>query len=295
LLVPGVAVVQTVDFFPPVVDDPFIFGQIAAANALSDVYAMGGTPKTVMNLAGFPDDQLPLSVLTEILRGGSDRIDLSGACLVGGHTVRDVEIKYGLSVTGIVDPEHVITNAAARPGDALFLTKRLGTGFVTTAHKRRSCPEPTLAAACESMKTLNDVGAEAMRRLGVRSATDVTGFGLAGHGNEMAAGSKVTLVIRTADLPILPGAEDLCRAGHLTRASRSNFDYVASVTRFEGMIDSTRREFLFDAQTSGGLLMAVPADRIADASAVFRELGLTFAVRIGEVVEAQPGVNLIVR
>ena len=179
-LADGMAIVQSLDFFPPLVNDPFVFGQIAAANSLSDVYAMGGRPITAMNIVGFPDDKLGFDVLQEILRGGAERVLAAGAVLLGGHSVRDAEIKYGLSVTGIVDPDHMITNEAAAPGDVLVLTKPLGTGFVTTALRAGKCPDDVLAAACASMMRLNDTAAEAALSVGAKAATDITGFGLAG-------------------------------------------------------------------------------------------------------------------
>src|SRR5262249_9239417 len=186
-----IALVQTLDFFPPVVDDPFVYGQIAAANALSDVYAMGGVPKTALNLVGYPDDKLDLEWLGEILRGGAERCAAAGCAVVGGHTVRDAEIKFGMAVTGLVHPQKLLTNAAARPGDKRGLPKPLGTGLVTTAHKADDCPEETLQAAIDSMVQLNDLGQQAMIEVGVNAATDITGFGLAGHAYEMAEGSGV--------------------------------------------------------------------------------------------------------
>lgn len=295
LLSPNLALVQTVDFFPPVVDDPFTYGQIAAANALSDVYAMGGMPKTALNLVCFPDDKLPMATLSRILEGGQDRIAAANACLVGGHTVRDVEIKYGLSVTGIVDPNRMTTNAAAKPGDVLFLSKPLGTGFVTTAHKANACDDATLATACASMTRLNDTAAQAMLELGVRAATDITGFGLAGHANEMASGSNVTIVLESAALPMLPGVERLIDAGYHTRASATNADFVAKVLREEGKINPRQRALLYDAQTSGGLLMAVPESRAAQAQSIFAKHGVLTTARVGHVVEAIDHLRLIVR
>lgn len=288
------ALVQTVDFFPPVVDDAFIYGQIAAANALSDVYAMGGTPKTALGLVGFPDDKLPLSILSRILAGGAERIHAAGAVLVGGHTVRDTEIKYGLAVTGFVHPDRVTPNTGAKPGEVLFLTKKLGTGFVTTAHKRRSCPDGLLSEACSSMTALNATGAAAIAELGVRAATDITGFGLAGHANELAAGSGVTLRLHLNALPIFEGAAALVKAGHHTRASKTNAENVANVLRVEGILDPILKEFLFDAQTSGGLLLSVPAEHAPRAAEVLERHGVLVAARVGEVLERQPGVHLIV-
>ncbi len=180
-LTDAIALVQTIDFFPPVVDDPFVYGQIAAANALSDVYAMGGTPTTALNLVGYPDDKLGLEWLGEILRGGAERCSAAGCTIVGGHTVRDAEIKFGYAVTGVVHPQRIVTNATARPGDCLVLTKPLGTGFITTAHKASACPDDVLHAACASMIQLNNIGRDVMLAVGAHAATDVTGFGLAGH------------------------------------------------------------------------------------------------------------------
>src|SRR5262249_51041375 len=194
-------------FPPPVVDDPFIYGQIAAANALSDVYAMGGTPKTALNLVGYPDDKADLEWLGEILRGGAERCQASGTTIVGGHTVRDAEIKFGLSVTGIVHPQRILTNPSARPGDKLVLTNALATGFGRPAHKADAGPPELFAAACASMIQLNDVGRDAMIECGAHAATDVTGFGLAGHALEMAEGSGATLVLELSKLPVLPGAK----------------------------------------------------------------------------------------
>jgi selenide,water dikinase len=290
----GLAIVQTLDFFPPLVDDPFVFGQIAAANSLSDVYAMGATPKTALNIVGFPDDQLDLAILHEILRGGAERVLAAGAVIVGGHTVRDTEIKYGLSVTGIVDPERMLTNDRAQPGDSLVLTKALGTGFVTTAFKAGRCPEQVLAAACANMIQLNVVGCAAALAVGVHSMTDITGFGLAGHANEMAQASGVTVVLQTARLPVLPGAEQLARAGNQTRASATNRRFVEPVMRVEGSPDKTRMEFLFDAQTSGGLLISVAPDRAEQLVAQARAAGAGATCLMGSV-EAKRDVSLVIR
>lgn len=281
-----IAIVQTLDFFPPVVNDPFVYGQIAAANALSDVYAMGGTPKTALNLVGYPDDKDPgLTWLGEILRGGAERCVTAGVAVIGGHTVRDAEIKFGLSVTGVVHPQKVITNATARPGDKLVLTKPLGTGFVTTAHKADACPDALFAAACASMTQLNDGGCAAMIAAGASAATDVTGFGLAGHGYEMADGSGVALVIELSRLPLLPGVEALVRKPYFTRASRTNAGYVGKAMRKEGRLDPARLECLFDPQTSGGLLISVAADRADALVADARARGATATCVIGEVTE----------
>jgi len=267
-------IVQTVDFFPPLVDDPFVFGQIAAANSLSDVYAMGGDPVTALNVVGFPDDQLGLDVLSEILRGGADRVIQAGAVIVGGHTVRDTEIKYGMSVTGVVKPEHLVTNRNAKPGDVLVLTKSLGTGFVTTAFKAGRCPDSTLAAAIESMIQLNVIGRDAARQAEARAATDITGFGLAIHAAEMAQASGVTVVLRLDQIPILPGAAALVKQGFKTRASASNRKFAETLMSIDGNPDPIRLELAFDAQTSVGLLISVSPDR---AESVVRDLQATGA------------------
>jgi selenide,water dikinase len=279
------ALVQTIDFFPPVVDDPFVYGQIAAANALSDIYAMGGTPRTALNLVGYPDDKLSLDWLGEILRGGGERCQASGTVIVGGHTVRDAEIKFGLAVTGLVHPQKIVTNAGARPGDKLVLTKALGTGFVTTAHKANACPEDLYAAACASMVQLNDIGRDAMIEAGAHAATDVTGFALAGHALEMAEGSGVTLAFDISQLPIFPGAEAVARRPYLTRASATNAAYVAPHLSVEGRPDAHRVEFFYDPQTSGGLLISVPADRADALVAGARSRGAAAACVVGEVLE----------
>jgi selenide,water dikinase len=270
-----------------VVNDPYIYGQIAAANALSDVYAMGGTPRTALNLVGYPDDKEPLDWLGEIIRGGEERMKAAGCVVVGGHTVRDAEIKFGYAVTGIIHPQRILTNASARPGDRLVLTKALGTGFVTTAHRTDSCPPDLFQAACAGMIQLNDIGRDAMVEAGAHSATDITGFGLAGHAFEMAEGSKVTLIIDLPKLPLLPGVEKLARKPFLTRASHTNASYVKDGIRMEGKPESARLEAFYDAQTSGGLLISVPGDRSESLVAACHARGAPAACIIGEVSERQ--------
>ncbi len=288
------AIVQTIDFFPPVVNDAFLYGQIAAANALSDIYAMGGTPKTALNLVGYPDDKDPeMTWLFDIIRGGEERCRTAGAVILGGHTVRDSEIKFGYAVTGIVHPKRFLSNASARPGDKLVLTKALGTGFITTAHKAGDCPDEVLKTACASMIQLNDIGKEAMFEAEAHSATDITGFGLAGHSYEMAQGSRVTLSIELARLPLLPGAEKLAHKPYLTRASATNAAYVQPFLRLEGKVDPLRLEFFYDAQTSGGLLISVPC---ANADALvenLRKRGATYSCIIGEVLAQQDAALLV--
>ena len=255
---PDVLMVQSLDFFAPLVDDPYVFGQIAAANSLSDVFAMGGAPATALNIVCFPDDKLGLDILTEILRGGADKVHEAGATIVGGHSIRDDEIKYGLSVTGIVSRDQLITNRGAQPGDALVLTKRLGTGFITTAMKKRKCPEDVANAALQGMACLNNASSRAAKQFHAHAATDITGFGLGIHACEMADSSNVSLQINLKDLSILPGALDLAKRGFITRANKTNREFSQSMVRIEPAVDELLLEMIFDPQTSGGLLISVP-------------------------------------
>lgn len=291
---PDLAIVQTVDFFPPVVDDPYVYGQIAAANSLSDVYAMGGTPATALNLLCYPDDKLGMEWLGKILAGGAERCAAAGCTVVGGHTVRDAEIKFGLSVTGTIHPDRILTNATAKPGDVLILTKPLGTGFVTTAAKRRKCPPDVLRAACDSMIELNKSACDAMLAVGVSAATDVTGFGLAGHGLELAEGSNVTLAIDLAKLPLLAGVERIDVTRYRTRASKTNKEYADPHTQFAGTPDALRLEFFYDAQTSGGLLISVPAAKAEELVKRLTEARTPAAAVVGEV-RPFAGKHLVVR
>lgn len=257
------ALVQTVDFFAPVVDDPYQFGQVAAANALSDVYAMGGEPLTALGIVAFPSGALPLEVLTEILRGGQDKVHEAGASVIGGHSIIDDELKYGLSVTGRVDPARLLTNAGARAGDVLVLTKPLGTGFVTTALKRGvlgpEAASPTIAA----MQSLNRDASRAAVDLGARCATDITGFGLLGHAAHVALASHVTIRIDAAKLPVLPGAIDAWRAGATPGGAERNDAFVRELTAW-GHVEPFREALVIDPQTSGGLLVALPAHAVED-------------------------------
>jgi selenide,water dikinase len=255
---------------------------------------MGGTPKTALNLVGYPDNKEPLDWLGRIIEGGEERCRAAGTVVLGGHTVRDVEIKFGYAITGVVHPQKILTNAAAKPGDKLVLTKALGTGFVTTAHKAEACPEDVLEAACASMIQLNDVARDAMVEIGAHSATDITGFGLAGHAYGMAAGSGVTLVLEMSRLPLLPGADKLAHRPYLTRASTTNAAYVEPELRIEGRPDAMRLQFFYDAQTSGGLLISLPADRADALVETVRARGATAACVVGEVLERQDRA-LIVR
>jgi selenide,water dikinase len=280
------ALVQTVDFFTPVVDDPYDFGRIAAANAFSDVYAMGGRPLTALNIVCFPTGTLPLEYLGRILAGGVDTARLAGATIVGGHTIDDPEPKYGLAVTGLIRPGEQSTNAAAAPGDLLVLTKPIGTGIVATAIKQGTASRAAIAAATESMAALNRGAAEVARTHGVRAVTDVTGFGLLGHLSEMCRASGVGADIWFDHLPLLPDVETLARQGVVPGGTRRNLEYVEPFTDFDPGLEAWCRLLAADAQTSGGLLMAVPAEK---APAVIRALGsrdAPAAVVLGEIREA---------
>ena len=274
------ALVQTVDFFPPMVDDPYTFGQIAAANALSDVYAMGGEVKTALNLVCFPEN-MDLNVLGEILRGGAEKVAEAGGILAGGHSIADTGVKYGLSVTGLVDPQHLYANDAGQPGDKLLLTKALGVGLLCTANRVGEAAPEHMAAAINSMTTLNKTAAEISRRYAVHAATDVTGFSFLGHLHEMMGG-KLSCKINARAVPVLPGAEKAADDFLYTAAGQRNRNHTGPFVRFEG-VPFAMEEVLFDPQTSGGLLLAVDP---AEASALEKELqsaGLPAKI-VGEIV-----------
>jgi len=281
------AIVNTVDFFTPIVDDPYTFGQIAAANALSDVYAMGGEPATALNIVGFPRGTLDLEVLTDIIRGGSERVRAAGAVVIGGHSIIDEELKYGMAVTGVIHPDRVVRNVGVQIGDALVLTKPLGTGIITTGLKRRKASAASLRAAVRSMVRLNDTASALMRTCPVHACSDVTGFGLLGHAFEMASGSGVTIVLEARALPLLPGARRLAQQGCLTGGCRRNRQYLKTKTSVDRSIPSDLVEIALDPQTSGGLLVALPADRAEAFVEELRAKGIDAAARIGHATAAQ--------
>jgi len=283
--------VQTVDFFPPVVDDPWWFGRIAAANALSDVYAMGAEPFSALNVVCFPRDELPLEVLATILQGGADACREAGAMLLGGHSVDDEGLKFGMAVTGVVAPGAQISNAGARPGDWLYLTKPLGTGAITTAAKAGEVDEAVLAAACASMGALNRGAGEAIARLSVHAATDVTGYGLAGHGAEMALASGADLALDAGALPVLEGARAALRAGRVSGGAARTQEHLGPRLRFDRDVDPITRLLASDAETSGGLLVAVEADRAPRLERALADAGVLVA-RVGEVVEGEGRVHV---
>ena len=257
------ALVQTVDFFAPIVDDPYEFGQVAAANALSDVYAMGGEPLTALSIVGFPTGTLPLEILTDILRGGQDKVHEAGAIVIGGHSIIDEELKYGLSVTGRVHPDRILTNAGARSGDILVLTKPLGTGFVTTALKRGSITADLAAPTIASMRALNRDASRQAVALGARCATDITGFGLLGHASHIARSSNVTIRIDATKLPVLPGALEAWRTGATPGGAERNDAFVRELTEWDS-VEPFHEALVIDPQTSGGLLVSLPAPVVED-------------------------------
>ena len=281
------ALVQTVDFFPPVVDDAFSFGAIAAANAFSDVYAMGGRPLLALNIVGFPVD-LPKEILGRILQGGGAKAEEAGVLVIGGHTVDDAEPKYGMAVTGTVEPGKQITNAGARPGDTLVLTKPIGTGIITTAGKREQVRVGVLDNAVAVMSTLNRAASEAMVEVGVHACVDVTGFGLIGHLLGMLGASKASAEVSFADVPLLDGAERLAADGVIPggtqrnrKAAETSVEWVAELQEYEKLL-------LCDAQTSGGLLIAVPEDRKEALLAELQSRGVTPAAVVGRIADEAP-------
>ena len=285
-----VAVIQTVDFFTPIVDDPYDYGAIAAANSLSDVYAMGGEAVLAMNICGFPDN-LPQNIIAEILRGGADKVAEAGAVLVGGHTVRDNEPKYGLAVMGVVPPQRVLTKAGARPGDRLILTKPLGVGVITTALKRSVAQPAHVAQAVVSMKKLNRTAAQLLRELDVHACTDITGFALLGHGMEMAQKSRVRLRIYIERLPLLEGAVAYAEQQIFPGGTCSNQRMYEVAVDFAPQISEAMRMLLFTPETSGGLLVALPAEQLSRLEERFRAMGEPYWV-IGEVVAGE-GIQVL--
>ena len=288
----GPALVQTVDFFTPIVDDPYLYGQIAAANSLSDVYAMGGRPLTALAIAAFPQDGLQTDDIAQIFRGGFDKLREAGVALLGGHTVQDREIKFGYAVTGAIDPQRILTNAAAKPGDRLILTKPLGTGVVGTAIKFARAPQLVIDAAVEQMRTLNKTAAETIAKFdGVHACTDVTGFGLAGHASEMAAASNVTLVIDPDALPVIPGVLAMA-AQNRSGGMNTNKEHFSPGIEFRREVPDALRDVIFDPQTSGGLLVSVDARSSFDVLEGLKKAGVS-ACFVGSAQE-QLGKRLIV-
>ncbi|OGP11500.1 MAG: selenide, water dikinase SelD [Deltaproteobacteria bacterium RIFCSPLOWO2_12_FULL_43_16] len=292
-LTDDIAVVNTLDFFPPIIDDPYTFGQIAAANALSDVYAMGGVPRLAMNIVAFPAS-LDLSILQEIIKGSTDKLKEAGVILVGGHSIEDKEIKYGLSVTGLVHPQKIITNAGAKPRDKLILTKPIGVGVITTALKNGKAKPEDAQDAIESMKALNDEASRIMQEVGVNACTDITGFGLIGHAMEMAEASSASIMFNIKNIPFFPKAIDLVKksANH-PKTIKSNREYLASNLRMPDDIKPEQANLLYDPQTSGGLLISVSPEKSQKLVEQLSAAKILAAI-VGEVVE-KGGVAILVK
>jgi len=289
---PGKALVQTVDFFTPIVNDPYTYGRIAAVNAFSDVYAMGGVPWTAMHLACFPIGSLPMETLSAILQGGADVIAEAGAVPAGGHTLQDKEVKYGLSVTGAVDPAHFAANTKLRPGDSLILTKPLGTGILATAIKAQREGHARFEATISFWGTrLNNHAGALIPRLRLEAATDITGYGLGGHLLEMAVASRVAVRLYSAEIPVLPDSLELAEAGLIPGGSLANRRHAEPQTAVADSADPLRVALIFDAQTSGGLLLAVPPAKLAEASAMLADSG-ELAVCVGAVEQDSGGPKL---
>ena len=284
LVAPDLALVQTVDFFTPVVDDPFTFGQIAAVNALSDVYAMGGRPLSSLALVCFPEKE-DLDILEQILAGGLSKMMEAGCTVIGGHSIRDPEIKFGYAVTGSIDPKRIFTNANAQPGDALIFTKAIGTGVISTAIKRVAAKPEWVDAAIQSMTTLNRAAAEVMSNkiFQVHAATDVTGFGIIGHVREMALGSGVSIRLSAEAVPLLPGALECVQQGFIPGGLTANREFAECVVHYEGEISEDIKTLLYDPQTAGGLLVSVAAKDARTLISALNEHGAS-GVKIGEVV-----------
>jgi selenide,water dikinase len=284
---PDLAIVNTVDFFTPIVDDPYTFGQIAATNSLSDVYAMGGEPKTAMNIVCFPKGKMAIEILGEILKGGADKVKESGAVIIGGHSIIDEEIKYGMAITGVIHPEKILRNVGVQEGDALILTKALGTGIIATALKKGKASKESIDEAVASMITLNAAASAVVRNYPVHACSDVTGYAILGHALEMASGSGVTLIIESHKLPLLRGAPRLAEKGYITGGCKRNRDYLKDKITVEKSIREGIVEVAFDPQTSGGLIVAVAkrhADKLIDE---LRVAGVSSAAQVGYATSLQ--------
>ena len=288
------AIVQTLDFFTPIVDDPYTFGQVAAANALSDVYAMGGRPLTAMNIVCFPVETMDVSILREILAGGLDKLHEAGVILVGGHSVEDQELKYGLSITGVIHPQKVVLNTGARVGDRLILTKPLGTGIINTALKGGVADEAAVAKSVKCMVALNRKAAELMVTVEVHACTDVTGFGLLGHACEMIEGTDIGMTIYSSAVPFFPEAKELAEMGMIPGGLHRNREFRLNMVEFGESVPQFMSDIFFDPQTSGGLLISVPGSEAESLLERMHREGIEEAAIIGEVM-AEPRGRIIVR
>ena len=284
LVAPDLALVQTVDFFTPVVDDPYTYGQIAATNALSDVYAMGGTPMSALAMVCFPENG-DLAILERILAGGLSKMVEAGCTVIGGHSIRDAEIKFGYAVTGSIHPKKILTNSGAKADDVLLLTKSIGTGVISTAIKKQKAEPAWIDAATRSMTTLNKAAADVIRTgaFAIHAMTDVTGFGIIGHLREMCLGSNVSARIHVKEIPLLPGAVECVRAGFIPGGLSANRDFAECLVGYEKGIDESLKTLLFDPQTAGGLLISIAADSADSLQAALKQGGVPTA-RIGETL-----------
>jgi len=289
-----IAMINTVDFITPPVDDPYWFGQISAANSISDVYSMGGRPLTALNVVMFPSKRLDMGVLKEILRGGHDKVVEAGACLVGGHTIDDEEPKYGLCVSGTVHPDRIITNAGAQPGDVLILTKPLGSGVLFNAVRSGKMPFADIERdVLPSLAALNGPAIEAALDFELHACTDITGFGIAGHALEVALGSCLQVVIEYRNLPFYPGALEMYKKGESTGSNKANRLMTKDCTQIQVSLSKAEEELLFDPQTSGGLLLSVPGSQAKKVLEMLSKIGCKSAIQVGEVAEGPSGVVII--
>ncbi len=292
-LTDDLAIVQTVDFFTPVVDDPFTFGQIAVANSLSDVYAMGGKPLTAMNIVCFPIQTMDISILHEILKGGLEKMKEAEVLLLGGHSVDDQELKYGLSVTGTIDPRRILRKEGSCPGDKLILTKPLGTGIISTAVKGELASKEASDQVAKSMSTLNRRASEVMQSIGVHACTDITGFGLLGHASEMIENTDIGMIVYANTVPFFPEAMKLAEMGLIPAGLYRNRDFRKGMVEFEPGVSTFQNDILFDPQTSGGLLMAVPPDKVNRMLDELHSAGVTNATLIGEIIDNPKGKIIV--
>ena len=284
---PDLAIVNTVDFFTPIVDDPYIFGQVAATNALSDIYAMGAEPRTALNIVCFPKGKMDIHVLGEVLKGGAEKVQEAGAVVIGGHSIIDEEIKYGMAVTGVVHPDRVIRNVGVQEGDALVLTKPLGTGIISTALKKKKASKESIQAAVSCMTSLNSTASTIMRNYPVHACSDITGYGLLGHALEMASGSSVTLILESNKLPQLHRAPRLAEKGYLTGGSKRNREYLKDKITVDKSIREGLVETAFDPQTSGGLLISLAQKYAPKLVEELQANGVKAATTIGYATSLQ--------
>jgi selenide,water dikinase len=284
---PDLAIVNTVDFFTPIVDDPYLFGQIAATNSLSDVYAMGGEPKTAMNIVCFPKGKMDIEILGQILKGGADKVKESGAVVIGGHSIIDEEIKYGMAITGVIHPDKIFRNVGVQEGDALVLTKPLGTGIISTALKKGKASKESIDAAVQSMVTLNAAASKVARKFPVHACSDVTGFGIIGHALGMASGSSITLIIESAKLPLLHRAPRLAEKGYITGGCKRNREYLQDKITIDKSIREGIVEVAIDPQTSGGLLIAIAKRHAAKLVEELHAAGVMDATEVGYATSLQ--------